>query len=183
MNIIGSQLVANNRATLTAGSDINILSSTQSQYSMSDNKSRSVSVGANTSFGLTASGSVGRGDIDSNGETQTNSQVLAGNLLILDSANDTNIKGATTKAEQVIARTGGDLNIHSRSDNYQLEGKQRQYGGSINVSLGATMPVSGSVSAELGDSQVNYQSVREQSGIYAGKGGFDITVGPKDYVK
>ncbi|MFC0821287.1 hemagglutinin repeat-containing protein, partial [Moraxella marmotae] len=183
INIVGSQVIGKNSTALTANNDINILSSTQSQYSTSNNKNSStgigayISVGADTSFGLTASGGIGRGNTNTSGQTQTNSQVSAGNLLILDSINDTNIKGGTARAEQVLARVGGDLNIHSRLDSYQLEGKQRQYGGAINMGLGTKMPVSGSVSAELGDSHVNYHAVREQSGIYAGKDGFDITVG------
>ncbi|KAF7963276.1 hypothetical protein AWV80_11345 [Cupriavidus sp. UYMU48A] len=68
---------------------------------------------------------------------------------------------------------GGNLNIASRQDTGESHARQQSVGGGISISQGG---VSGSVSASTGNANGSYANVSEQSGIYAGEGGFDITV-------
>lgn len=181
INIVGSQARANNNLLLSANNDINVLSSMQEQHSQSTNKNKSASVGvdfsvgANTGFGVTASGSIGRGNANSTGQTHTNSHITAGNTLVTSSGNDTNIKGAVVKADQLLMDVGGDFNLHSQQDSYNSDAKHRQYGGSISAGI-KTAPVSGSINIGMDDSSVNYRGVQEQTTLQIGKGGFNINV-------
>lgn len=75
--------------------------------------------------------------------------------------------------------TGRDLTISSVQDTASYDSKQSSSGASLSLCIpplcyGAS---SGSVNASGENVTQNGKSVTDQSGIYAGKGGFDITVG------
>ncbi|OWF69242.1 adhesin [Yersinia frederiksenii] len=71
---------------------------------------------------------------------------------------------------------GRDLLLQSQQDSDNYDAKQTSTSGGISMAV-----VGGGGSANLSMSQdklhSNYDSVQEQTGIFAGKGGFDITVG------
>ena len=73
---------------------------------------------------------------------------------------------------------GGDLKIESEQDSQYYDEKYTSGGLSINVDL--TKPKKPGVGigggASSGKTNSDYESVTDQSGIYAGEGGFDITV-------
>ncbi|MGC0951781.1 FhaB, partial [Pantoea agglomerans] len=71
---------------------------------------------------------------------------------------------------------GRDLTITSQQDSDRYDSKQTSYGAGGSFTFGS-MSVSGYASVNQDKMHSNFDSVQEQSGIYAGNGGFDITVG------
>ncbi|GLU36050.1 MAG: VENN motif pre-toxin domain-containing protein [Pigmentiphaga sp.] len=79
-------------------------------------------------------------------------------------------------AGEAVANVGRDLPLQSLQDSDYYDSKQK------NVSAGASVAIIGtggsaSVSASQSKIDSNYKSVQEQTGLYAGKGGFQIDVG------
>ena len=78
--------------------------------------------------------------------------------------------------EKVTGNVGGDLNIESKQDSNSYKEKNTSAGLNLDLNLNnGKIGVSGGANKENIDS--NYNSVTDQSGIYAGEEGFDITVG------
>jgi filamentous hemagglutinin len=176
LTVQGSQITAGNNATLKADDQLNLLAAQSTSEQHSTNKSSSGSVGI--SYGsdgllLTVGASGGRGKADGSDVTQTNTHVDAGNQLILQSGNDTTLKGAVATGKQVVADVGGNLNIESLQDTSQYDSKQKSMGGSISVGYGK---MSGSFSSSKSNANSDYASVVEQSGIKAGDEGFQVSV-------
>ncbi|QUY47603.1 DNA/RNA non-specific endonuclease [Serratia plymuthica] len=67
-----------------------------------------------------------------------------------------------------------DVNLLSAKNTQYLDGKNESQGGSFTF---GSMTGSGSISLSKDKMHSNYDSVQEQTGIFAGKGGFDVTVG------
>ncbi|WP_178386789.1 hemagglutinin repeat-containing protein, partial [Xanthomonas oryzae] len=104
--------------------------------------------------------------------TQRNSHLSAGNTATLISGNDTTLKGAVLSANTVLADIGGDLNVESLQDTSTYTSKDKAVGGSVTFGMGFSASGSYSSNKVNGD----FASVKEQSGIQAGDGGFDIRV-------
>ena len=171
----GSSVKAGKDITLKAEDEIQFLAAknTAEQHSTNKNSSASIGVSFGTSgFGVTLSGSMGRGNADGSDVNWSNTHVEAGNRLMLESGGDTTMKGAVASGQQVIADIGGNLNIESLQDTSQYASKQQSLGGSITVGAG----VSGSISASKSKINSNFASVTEQSGIKAGDDGFQVDV-------
>ena len=58
----------------------------------------------------------------------TNSHVTAGNVLAIQSGGDTTFKGASGKAEQIIASVGGNLLLESLQDSSKYDSKNKSAG-------------------------------------------------------
>lgn len=175
LNIIGSDITAKN-VTLQAKNNVNIESATDTDESHSTNKSSSASVGVSygtKGFGVSASGSMARGNSDSTDATQSNSHVSGSDSVSIASGNDTNILGATVSGGKVIADVGGNLNMASRQDTGEMHAKQESMSAGVSISQGGG---SASFSASRGNASGSYANVVEQSGIYAGQAGFNINV-------
>ncbi len=121
---------------------------------------------------MTVSASGARGKSDGNDVTQTNTEIVAGNQVTLESGDDTNLKGAVVSAQQVTAKVGKDLNIESLQDTSKFASKQASIGASVTIGAGA----GGSFSASKSSVKSDFASVTQQSGIRAGDGGFDVEV-------
>ena len=113
-----------------------------------------------------------KGEVSANGTTYNESNVTANKDLSFASGNDTNIKGGKLSGEKVTGNVGGGLNIESKQDSNSYKENNKSVGAS--VGLGSNKAISGS--ASVGKIDSNYESVTDQSGIYAGKEGFDIRV-------
>ncbi|MCW8890301.1 MAG: hemagglutinin repeat-containing protein, partial [Sedimenticola sp.] len=105
-------------------------------------------------------------------ETQLNAQTLAS----LHSGGDTTLKGAQVNAQRIVLNSQGDLTIISQQDTEQYHNKQQSSGGRIGVAIGAQNPISLSLNASKLKADSHYQSVQEQSGLFAGTDGFDVQV-------
>ena len=175
INITGSN-VEGKDVTLNAKENLNIIASENTNNTEQSSKSSSASVGASLELGkgpsYSISGSMSKGEVSANGTTYNESTVTANKDLSFASGNDTNIKGGKLSGEKVIGSVGGDLNIESKQDSNNYKESNKSVGAS--VGLGSNKAVSGS--ASVGKIDSNYKSVTDQSGIYAGKEGFDIRV-------
>ena len=175
INITGSNVEGKN-VILNAKENLNITASETTNKLEQNSKSSSASVGASLELGkgpsYSISGSMSKGEVSANGTTYNESTVTANKDLNFASGNDTNIKGGKLSGEKVTGNVGGDLNIESKQDSNNYKESNKSVGAS--VGLGSNKAVSGSASVGKIDSK--YESVTDQSGIYAGKEGFDIRV-------
>jgi len=172
----GSDIVARDTAALAADNRIDVVAAqnTSDQHSTNEGSGGSVGVSFGTSgllFNIGANGSKGK----SNGtDTRyTNSRISAGKTVSTASGGDTTIRGGVIAADRVSADVGGDLKIESVQDTSKSESKQQSVGGSLSVGFGVW---SVGVSASSAKAGGNYASVKEQSGIKAGDGGFNVNV-------
>ncbi|WP_414429286.1 hemagglutinin repeat-containing protein, partial [Xanthomonas campestris] len=122
-------------------------------------------------FRVSLTVSAGKGSAKGNSDLRAESVVTANDTLTLVSGNDTTIKGAQAVGNKVLANIGGDLLIKSEQDTNEYKSKQQQ----ASLTLATGSGSGGSYSQQKVNS--SYTSVTEQSGIQAGNGGFDITVG------
>ena len=175
INITGSN-VEGKDVTLNAKENLNITASKNTNITEQNSKSSSASVGASLELGkgpsYSISGSMSKGEVSANGTTYNESIVKADKNLDFTSGKDTNIKGGKLSGEKGTGSVGGDLNIESKQDSNNYKESNKSVG--VSVGLGSNKAVSGS--ASVGKIDSNYKSVTDQSGIYAGKEGFDIRV-------
>ena len=173
--VVGSN-VEGKDVTLNAKENLNITASETTNKLEQNSKSSSASAGASLELGkgpsYSISGSMSKGEVSANGTTYNESTVTANKDLSFTSGNDTNIKGGKLSGEKVTGNVGNDLNIESKQDSNSYKENNKSVGAS--VGLGSNKAVSGS--ASVGKIDSNYSSVTDQSGIYAGKEGFDIRV-------
>ncbi|MWN56249.1 hemagglutinin repeat-containing protein, partial [Escherichia coli] len=111
-----------------------------------------------------------------NGTTWTETTLDAGKNVSLTSGRDTTLSGAQVSGEKVTADVGNNLTISSFQDSDRYDSRQNSVAAGGSFTFGS---MSGSGYASISQDKIksNYDSVREQSGIYAGKDGFDVTVG------
>lgn len=182
INITGSN-VEGKDVTFNAKDNLNITASKNTNKTEQSSKSSSASVGASLELGkgpsYSISGSMSKGEVSANGTTYNESTVTANKDLSFASGNDTNIKGGMLSGEKVTGNVGGDLNIESKQDSNSYKETNKSVG--VSIGLGSNKAVSGS--ASVGKIDSNYNSVTDQSGIYAGKEGFDINVGENTDLK
>ncbi len=173
--VVGSN-VEGKDVTLNAKENLNITASKNTNKTEQSSKSSSASVGASLELGkgpsYSISGSMSKGEVSANGTTYNESTVTANKDLSFTSGNDTNIKGGKLSGEKVTGNVGGDLNIESKQDSNSYKENNKSVG--VSIGLGSNKAVSGS--ASVGKIDSNYKSVTDQSGIYAGKEGFEINV-------
>lgn len=178
INIKGSNVSGEN-VTLDAKENINITSSENSTNNEFDASNKSF--GASVDFGV--SGIIGGGinygkgssTVDSDGTTHTNANITANKDLTITSGEDVNIKGGKVSGDKVTAEIGGNLNVESQQDTDNYTAKDKNFG----IDIGIDKKPQGSGIAfgkDTTDTDSKYSSVTDQSGIYAGEGGFDITV-------
>nr|WP_242628957.1 hemagglutinin repeat-containing protein [Xanthomonas oryzae] len=176
----GSDINAGNNLLLAADNNITLEAAQDTFEQHSTSKSKSAAVGVAITYGadgfaagVTASASGSRGKADGMDVTQRNSQLSAGNTATLISGNDTTLKGAVLSANTVLADIGGNLTIESLQDTSTYASKDKAVGGSVTFGIGFSASASYSSNKVNGD----FASVKEQSGIQAGDGGFNLRVG------
>ncbi|HFR7835959.1 TPA: hemagglutinin repeat-containing protein, partial [Escherichia coli] len=181
LTIQGSQIKAGNNVLLQANRDVNLVSAENTSKLEGKNTSRGSSVGVGIGVGpggvglsLSASANQGKGSEKGNGTTHTETTVDAGKQLTIISGRDTTLTGAQAGGETVKVDAGRHLTLTSEQDSDRYDSKQKNAsaGGSI-----GTGSASASVSHSRDKMHSNYDSVQEQTGIFAGRGGFDVTTG------
>ena len=168
-----------------AGKDLKILSgenrNTTNEKGHSSGASIGASVGSMGLRGVTVSFSKGKDDIKENEITHTMSQVQAEDNVALSSGKDTVIKGGKVIGNRVTADIGDNLTLESEQDTRQYNEKGKSTG--INVGSDPKGHVNGMLHAGKSKTDSNYSSVTDQTSIYAGKDGFDITVDKETSLK
>ncbi|WP_315309964.1 hemagglutinin repeat-containing protein [Pantoea vagans] len=183
IQIAGSQLKAAGDSSLNAANDILLTGAANTQESSGKNSSSGGGVGVSIGVGQGSAGisifasiNGAKGKESGNGTRWTETTLDSGGRLNLTSGRDTTLEGAQVSADKVIANAGRDLTLTSQQDSDRYDSKQTSYGAGGSFTIGS-MTASGYASINQDKMHSNYDSVQEQSGIYAGKGGFDITVG------
>ncbi|WP_241019568.1 hemagglutinin repeat-containing protein [Burkholderia sp. Ac-20345] len=186
INARGTQISGQN-VTLNAARDINLQSAQDTSQLASHNSSSGGSIGVGLGIGgqqngftLELAANASKGHANGQGVTNRDTQINAGNTLSMTSGRDTNLRGAEAAGNTVDASVGRDLNIQSRQDTSTYDSKQSSAGFQASICVppfcfGQT--VSGSASVSQQNIKADYQSVNQQSGIYAGNGGFNVNVG------
>ncbi|APG17516.1 hypothetical protein A3780_08095 [Kosakonia radicincitans] len=125
---------------------------------------------------VSASGNASKGNEKGNGTSWNETTLDAGQNVDLTSGRDTLLQGAQVNGDKVTADVGRDLTLSSQQDSNNYNSKQQSISAGLSYTFGSGGP-GGSFSYSRDKMNSNYDSVQEQTGIYAGKGGFDITVG------
>ncbi|MEN4922749.1 hemagglutinin repeat-containing protein [Achromobacter spanius] len=184
LSIVGSDVTGKN-VLLAATNDLYLLSQAQTSTETSTNKNSGwkvgVGIGVSDSgsgggINIFASGYAGKGNANGNGTTYQETQISARDNLTLISGRDTVLMGAQARADSIRADIGRNLTIASQQDTDRYNAKQSQVNAGGSFSFGS-MTGSAYIGASIGKTKSNYDSVIEQSGLYAGTGGFDIYVG------
>ncbi|GCI96338.1 hemagglutinin-related protein [Escherichia coli] len=118
----------------------------------------------------------GKGSEKGNGTTHTETTVDAGKQLTIISGRDTTLTGAQAGGETVKVDAGRHLTLTSEQDSDRYDSKQQNASAGGSFTFGS-MSGSASVSLSRDKMHSNYDSVQEQTGIFAGRGGFDVTTG------
>ncbi|WP_342672813.1 hemagglutinin repeat-containing protein [Achromobacter spanius] len=185
ITVTGSNLSAGNNAVLKAEGDIVLQAARNVFEQKTDSKSSSASIGIGYSTGgqqngftLELGASVGRGKANGRDESWTNSNITAGNVLAIQSGGDTTLKGAAGKADQIIASVGGNLLLESLQDSSKYDSKNKSAGFGVSLCIPPYCYGSSSAWANAGAGKMNsdFKTVTEQTGLWAGDGGFLIDV-------
>lgn len=178
LTVQGSRVDASKEINLTAKNDIDLTSATNTQKVDGKNESKGMSLGVSygaDGFSVNASVNQGKGFEKGNSQFYTDTEVTVGKQLKIESGKDTALTGAQVSGETVKANIGGDLTLNSQqiTDKYDSKQTSDSLGGGLSQAGGGSI----NVNASKTEMHSDYQSVDKQTGINAGKGGFDITVG------
>ncbi|WP_342755385.1 hemagglutinin repeat-containing protein [Pantoea sp. MBD-2R] len=183
ITLAGSQLKAGRDMALNAARDITLLSAQDTDLTTGKNESKGgtlgIGIGAGSGgWGISVSASVNssNGREKGNGVTQNETTLDAGRQLTLSSGRDTTLSGAQASGSKVVADVGRNLTLSSMQDSNSYDSKQTSVSAGGSFTFGS-MSGSAYLSANRDKMKSNYDSVIEQTGIFGGQDGFDITVG------
>ncbi|MBD8199667.1 hemagglutinin repeat-containing protein [Pseudomonas viridiflava] len=183
ISVQGSKLQAGNDLLLSAARDIDLRSGINTQKLEGSNKSSGGAVGLSFGFGssgaglsIFANGNSGSGREKGNGTVWTETSVNAGNQLTMNSGRDTTLEGVQATAQKIVADVKRNLTLSSQQDTDRYDSKQSDVSGGASFTIG-TMTGSGSVSVSQSKIKSDFDSVKEQTGLFAGKDGYQIDVG------
>ncbi|HAS1184268.1 TPA: filamentous hemagglutinin N-terminal domain-containing protein [Enterobacter cloacae] len=183
ITVAGSQIKAGKDVTLDAARDVNLIALQDTQQTTGKNSSSGGSLGVGVGVGsggagisISANANSSKGHEKGNGVWQNETTVDAGNRVTINTGRDATIAGAQVSGETVVADIGRDLTIASTQDSDHYNSKQNSVSGGAGYTFGAG-GFSGSINVSRDKMTSDYDSVQEQSGLFAGNGGFDVTVG------
>ncbi|MGU9810154.1 hemagglutinin repeat-containing protein [Pseudomonas sp. LF052] len=183
IHVQGSKLQAGNEMRLAAERDIRLEAAANNQKLDGKNSSSGGAVGISLGVGseggglsIFANANKGTGNEKGTGTTWTETTLDAGKQVSLISGRDTALKGAQVSADKITATVGRDLTLQSLQDTDNYKSKQTDVSGGVSFAIIGT---GGSANLSISKSKIdsNYQSVQEQTGLFGGKGGYQIDVG------
>ncbi len=166
LSLIGTQAKAGRDIDLKAGNDLSIRAAQNDSSSDSNRNSGGGEVGftfGNEGVGVYASVSMGKGNLEREGQRQQDAYLYAADRLGFQSGRDTQVAGADLRGDRVIGRVGGDLNVSSVPDTGKVKGKEFDL--SVTVTIGPGAGVSGSVGYGQTSGKTNW--VEDQTRITA----------------
>ncbi|MEL7594464.1 hemagglutinin repeat-containing protein [Aeromonas veronii] len=180
--MIGSSIKGHN-VTLGAARDLVLQSAVNSSDTRGSNSSSGWNAGI--SFGFTQ-GSAGisifanmnaaKGKENGDSDRYTETSITASDTLTLKSGRDATLLGAQVSGDKVTADIGRNLTLTSQQDNDHYQSKQSSIAAGGSFTFGS-MTGSGYINASRQKIRSDFESVMEQTGVFAGKQGFDIRVG------
>ncbi|MGP8852720.1 hemagglutinin repeat-containing protein, partial [Enterobacter asburiae] len=181
--IAGSQLKAGGDTTLDAQNDILLSGTANTQKTSGKNSSSGGGIGVSIGAGGNGAGisvfanvNAAHGKDKGNGTDWTETTIDSGKNVTLKSGHDTVLDGAQVNGNKIVADVGHDLLMRSQQNNSDYDSKQTSVAAGGSFTFG-TMSGSGYINASQDKMKSRFDSVAEQTGLYAGDGGFDITVG------
>lgn len=180
--IAGSQLKAGGDTLLDAKHDVILSGAASTQQSSGRNSSSGggvgVSIGAGKGAGISVFANVNaaKGRDNGNGTDWTETTIDSGKTVTIKSGNDTMLNGAQVNGGKIVADVGHDLLMSSQQDSNKYDSKQTSVAAGGSFTFGS-MTGSGYIAASQDKMKSRFDSVAEQTGMFAGDGGFDITVG------
>ncbi|WP_191488226.1 hemagglutinin repeat-containing protein [Pseudomonas sp. FEN] len=181
--VVGGKLQAGHDVSMTAARDIDLSAGLNTQRLDGSNKSGGGAIGISLGVGSSGAGlsifanaNSGTGKETGNGNAWTETTVNAGNQLTLKSGRDTTLEGAQATAQKVIADIGRNLTLTSLQDTDRFDSKQANASAGGSFTFGS-MTGSASLSVSQDKIKSNFESVQEQTGLFAGKGGYQVNVG------
>ena len=177
IHLKNTQVKAKENIALDSAKDI-LLESGQSQQKADGKNSNAgasygvgVSVGAQTGAYVFVEAGYGQGSNHLDGTVHENT-TLNSDRLSIKSKGDTTLKGAQATANRIDADVGGKLNIISQQDTLAQDSEQTGAGIRLQASLGTAWQASGNYSNSKASGSSS--SVNEQSGLFAGDGGYHV---------
>ncbi|WP_423758930.1 contact-dependent inhibition toxin BcpA [Burkholderia sp. NLJ2] len=173
-NVLGKNVSLNANNAITLQSAQSTEQDTSSNSSSGWNAGVGIGVGKQTGISIFANGTNSHGQGNGSAVTQTNTTIAAGNTLTMKSGGDTTLTGAQVSGDKVKADVGGNLTMTSVQDTSNYASNQHSAGASGSFTFG----YGGGADVSIGHTGIdaNYASVIQQTGIVAGKGGFDVNV-------
>ncbi|MFP1933781.1 hemagglutinin repeat-containing protein, partial [Lonsdalea quercina] len=176
---------------LDAGRDITLSSAQDTEKEQSRSSGNQFSLGVGFSligqqngFSIEIGASRSRSQMEGHSLVNHNSEVQATDTLTMNSDRDTTLQGAELYGERVVADVGRDLTIRSQQDSAEYHSRSNSTGLNLSICVppicaGASSASSAQGSMDISSGRINneYRAVIDQSGVFAGKGGFDIFVG------
>ncbi|MCM4471288.1 hemagglutinin repeat-containing protein, partial [Escherichia coli] len=132
--------------------------------------------GKGAGISVFASVNAAKGSEKGNGTEWTETTTDSGKTVTINSGRDTVLNGAQVNGNRIIADVGHDLLISSQQDTSKYDSKQTSVAAGGSFTFGS-MTGSGYIAASRDKMKSRFDSVAEQTGMFAGDGGFDITVG------
>ncbi|EEV7802359.1 hemagglutinin repeat-containing protein, partial [Escherichia coli] len=179
----GSQLKAGGNTSLDAANDILLSGAANTQKTTGRNSSSGGGVGVSIGAGGNGAGisvfagvNAAKGSEKGNGTEWTETTTDSGKTVTINSGRDTVLNGAQVNGNRIIADVGHDLLISSQQDTSKYDSKQTSVAAGGSFTFGS-MTGSGYIAASRDKMKSRFDSVAEQTGMFAGDGGFDITVG------
>ncbi|HBK2887893.1 TPA: hemagglutinin repeat-containing protein, partial [Escherichia coli] len=181
--IAGSQLKAGGNTSLDAANDILLSGAANTQKTTGRNSSSGGGVGVSIGAGGNGAGisvfagvNAAKGSEKGNGTEWTETTTDSGKTVTINSGRDTVLNGAQVNGNRIIADVGHDLLISSQQDTSKYDSKQTSVAAGGSFTFGS-MTGSGYIAASRDKMKSRFDSVAEQTGMFSGDGGFDITVG------
>ncbi|HAS1204008.1 TPA: hemagglutinin repeat-containing protein [Enterobacter cloacae] len=179
----GSQLKAGGDTALVAANDIVLGGAASTQQTTGKNSSSGggagVSIGGGKSgygIGVFANVNASKGSEKGDGTAWTETTLDSGGTVSMTSGRDAILNGAQVSGDKIVADIGRDLWMSSQQDSNDYKSTQNSTAAGGSFSFGS-MTGSGYISASQDKMKSTYDSVQEQTGLFAGDGGFDVTVG------
>lgn len=179
----GSQLKAGGDTALVAANDIVLGGAASVQQTTGKNSSSGggagVSIGGGKSgygIGVFANVNASKGSEKGNGTAWTETTLDSGGTVSMTSGRDAILNGAQVSGDKIVADIGRDLWMSSQQDSNDYKSTQNSAAAGGSFTFGS-MTGSGYISASQDKMKSTYDSVQEQTGLFAGDGGFDVSVG------
>jgi len=169
--------------TLSAARDLILESAMNSTDLSGSNKSSGWSAGvslgvANGKLGISifANGNKSKGKENGDTDRYTETNIAAADTLVLQSGRDTTLTGALASGDTLLTDVGRNLTLTSQQDHDHYDSKQTSIAAGASFTWGS-MSGSGYVNFSRQKINSDFDSVIDQTGLYAGKGGYDVHVG------
>ncbi|MCD5361143.1 hemagglutinin repeat-containing protein [Chromobacterium aquaticum] len=182
ISVTGGHLKAGKDLTLDAARDLQLQAGHHQDSQHGGNNSSGWNVGVSIGIGQGAGISVfanankGKGKEEGNGSRWNETVLSAGDTLNLQSGRDTSLIGAQASGKTVVADIGRNLTLQSQQDRDYYHSQQSNISAGASFTFGS-MNGSASISGSRQKADSDFVSVQQQTGLYAGQGGFDIQVG------